>query len=508
MRKNRALAPQSDCSILAMDDDPIMTLSLQSYFQAAGYHVDVENDPVNAIQRVREGHYDILLLDFLMMPISGDQVVEQIRQFNDELYIILLTGHKSMAPPIKTIRELAIQGYYEKSDRFDQLELLVESCVKSIRQMRTIRSYQQGLDKILYVMPHIYKNTSPDSLTHAILTFFIDLSNTKDCFLALHTDLLQESEPIGPIHGAYQVAAMGQAAELFPLDELDQEYERQKDQTGVPRLLIPLSDRTNQQIGYLGAAYYQAPSKQQVSLLNLYGRQVAAAMGIAQLNSMLSRKNQELSLANQKLMNHHLEVIRLLRLTADARDIYTRGHSDRVSCYALRIAQAMGKPPAYCERVRVAGLFHDIGKIGISDEILLKPTKLTPEEYNIIKDHPAKGADMLASISDFQEIVPIVRAHHERWDGKGYPDGLAGAAIPEEARMIAIADSFDAMTSNRHYRKALPLDSAKQELEKGAGSQFDPNLVPIFLDILEHYDELEQELAWTYSEQVQGGTLS
>lgn len=156
MRKNRALAPQSDCSILAVDDDPIMTLSLQSYFQAAGYHVDVENDPVNAIQRVREGHYDILLLDFLMMPISGDQVVEQIRQFNDELYIILLTGHKSMAPPIKTIRELAIQGYYEKSDRFDQLELLVESCVKSIRQMRTIRSYQQGLDKILYVMPHIY----------------------------------------------------------------------------------------------------------------------------------------------------------------------------------------------------------------------------------------------------------------------------------------------------------------------------------------------------------------
>ena len=124
MRKNRQTA-QKQISILTLDDDPIITSTIQSYFQRSGYQVDVENDPGSAIERVRTNHYDIMLLDFLMTPICGDQVVEEIRKFNQELFIILLTGHKSMAPPIKTIRQLDIQGYYEKSDRFDQLELLV-----------------------------------------------------------------------------------------------------------------------------------------------------------------------------------------------------------------------------------------------------------------------------------------------------------------------------------------------------------------------------------------------
>ena len=120
MRKSKASASaKNSFSILTLDDDAIMTSTLQAYFQRSGYRVDTENDPYQAIERVREGKYDILLLDFLMTPICGDQVVEEIRKFNKELFIILLTGHKSMAPPIKTIRELDIQGYYEKSERFD-----------------------------------------------------------------------------------------------------------------------------------------------------------------------------------------------------------------------------------------------------------------------------------------------------------------------------------------------------------------------------------------------------
>ena len=124
MRKNKVVKQQTEFSILTLDDDEIMTATLQSYFQSSGYTVDIENDPYRAIERIRNHHYDILLLDFLMKPICGDVVVQKIREFNPDLYIILLTGHKSMAPPIQTIRELDIQGYYEKSDRFDQLELL------------------------------------------------------------------------------------------------------------------------------------------------------------------------------------------------------------------------------------------------------------------------------------------------------------------------------------------------------------------------------------------------
>ena len=144
MRKGK-VKKSNQFSILTVDDDAIMTSTLKSYFEHSGYIVETENNPSAAIERVRNGKFDILLLDFLMSPICGDKVVEEIRSFNKDIYIILLTGHKSMAPPIKTIREPDIQGYYEKSDRFDQLELLVESCTKSIMQMRTIRGYQDEL---------------------------------------------------------------------------------------------------------------------------------------------------------------------------------------------------------------------------------------------------------------------------------------------------------------------------------------------------------------------------
>ena len=170
MRKNRIgkQERQQQYTILALDDDRIMTETLQSYFENSGFRVDIENDPYAAIERVRRGQYDILLLDFLMDPICGDEVVAQIRAFNQELFIILLTGHKSMAPPIRTIRELDIQGYYEKSDRFDQLELLVESCVKSIDQMRTIRKYRDGLQDILDSTPLLYQLQPLSSLLQVL----------------------------------------------------------------------------------------------------------------------------------------------------------------------------------------------------------------------------------------------------------------------------------------------------------------------------------------------------
>ena len=169
MRKNRFVAAQNEISILVLDDDKMITLSLQAYFQASGYSVEIENDPNTAIERLKSKHFDILLLDYLMMPICGDEVVSRVRTFDKDLFIIMLTGHKSMVPPIRTIRELDIQGYYEKGNRFDQLELLVESCVKSIRQMRTIRSYRDGLDRIAETSPLIYRLQPLDKLLGTLI---------------------------------------------------------------------------------------------------------------------------------------------------------------------------------------------------------------------------------------------------------------------------------------------------------------------------------------------------
>ena len=328
MRRSKQIA--GNCiSILTLDDDPIITSTIQAYFQRSGYQVDIENNPYTAIQRVKNGNYDILLLDFLMSPICGDQVVEEIRKFNEDLYIILLTGHKSMAPPIKTIRQLDIQGYYEKDDKFDQLELLVESCVKSIRQMRQIREYQKELEKA------------------------------------------------------------------------------------------------------------------------------------------------------------YMQTIETLRYVVETRDKETKGHSERVSRLAAAIADEMGLPEKDVEKIRIAGLFHDIGKVGVPDAVLLKPGKLTKEEFEEIKKHSADGEKILASYAPFKEMLSIVRQHHERYNGSGYPDGLAGENISLGARITAVADCFDAMISNRVYRKGLGFEVTVEQIIEGKATQFDGEIVDALLKMIE-----------------------
>ena len=187
-----------------------------------------------------------------------------------------------------------------------------------------------------------------------------------------------------------------------------------------------------------------------------------------------------------------MESIQTLRYTVEAKDTYTRGHSDRVSEYSVLIGKYMNLPDEDLETLRIGGLFHDIGKIGIPDAILLKDSKLTDDEYSEIKNHPAIGKHILSNAKIFENIIPIVFHHHEKYDGNGYPEKLAGQNIPLYARIAAIADTFDAMTSKRSYRDALSLDIVKNELSRCSGTQFDPNILKVFLDILDnHYQEIQ-----------------
>ena len=292
-------------------------------------------NPLEAIERIKSEHFDMLILDFMMDPIHGDEVVEEIRKFNTELYILLLTGHKDLAPPLETIKRLDIQGYCEKSDKFDQLLLLIESGIKSIEQMKTIQK----------------------------------------------------------------------------------------------------------------------------------------------INEELRDKNDELEKA-------YLDTIGILRQTVEAKDPYTRGHSDRVSEFAVLIGTKMGLDEKTIHILKIGGLFHDIGKIGIPDSILLKESKLSDDEYSQIKNHPTIGAHILGNATVFQDIIPIVKYHHKRYDGRGYPSQLAGTDIPLIARITAVADAFDAMTSKRTYRDSLPIEKVKEEIERCSGTQFDPEIAKLFLGIL------------------------
>ena len=346
MRKglqNTGNSENNKYKIIAVDDEEGIVDSLSIFLKRSGYQFVGVTDPIEAIERVKNEHFDLMILDFIMTPIHGDQVVEEIRKFNKDLYILLLTGHKDLAPPLDTIRRLDIQGYCEKGDKFDQLLLLIESGIKSIAQMNQIKSI-----------------------------------------------------------------------------------------------------------------------------------------------------NNKLSDTYEKLEQAYLESIQTLRYTVEAKDKYTRGHSDRVSEYAVLLGKYLGLSDVDLDTLKVGGLFHDIGKIGVPDAIIQKEGKLDDNEYSQIKQHPNIGVHILSHAKIFQNILPIVEHHHERYDGNGYPSKLAGENIPYLARVTAVVDSFDAMNSKRAYRNSLPLDVIISEFEKCKGSQFDPKIADVFLDILRnHYDEIE-----------------
>ncbi len=344
MRKSISEQASNGYKIIVVDDESGILDSLSIFLKRSGYQYTGVTDPMEAIERVKNEHFDLMILDFIMTPIHGDQVVEEIRKFNKELYILLLTGHKDLAPPLETIKRLDIQGYCEKSDKFDQLILLVESGIKAIDQM-----------------------------------------------------------------------------------------------------------------------------------------------------NMIKKINNELRDTNEKLEKAYLESIQTLRYTVEAKDPYTRGHSDRVSEYSELIGKYLNLSEDDLHILKIGGLFHDIGKIGVPDNILLKTSKLTDDEYSEIKNHPSIGSHILSNASLFQDIIPVVKHHHERYDGHGYPGKSAGEDIPYLARITTVADSFDAMTSRRTYRDSMPIDVVKQEIEKNKGTQFDPNIADTFLDILNnHYDQNEE----------------
>ena len=185
---------------------------------------------------------------------------------------------------------------------------------------------------------------------------------------------------------------------------------------------------------------------------------------------------------NERLFLH---VVSSLASAIDAKDTYTNGHSGRVAQYSREIARRAGYEGNKLEDIYMMGLLHDVGKIGIPDAVINKPARLTDEEYDIIKTHPVMGARILGNIKEMPKLANGARWHHERFDGRGYPDRLSGEDIPEEARIIAVADAYDAMTSHRSYREPLPQGVVRAEIEKGRGTQFDSRFASIMLEMID-----------------------
>jgi len=211
---------------------------------------------------------------------------------------------------------------------------------------------------------------------------------------------------------------------------------------------------------------------------------VTGTAELADLSENFNRMSESIRDAIENLKraareNHELFInsIRALAAAIDAKDPYTRGHSERVARYASQVAREMGLTPEDVRRVRLSALLHDVGKIGIDDQILRKPTALTEEEFEIMKSHPTKGAAIMETIPQLRDVIPGMKHHHERWEGGGYPDGLQGEGIPLQARIVSVADTFDAMTTTRPYQRAMDIRFVFQRLRDLAGNRFDPSIV-------------------------------
>jgi putative nucleotidyltransferase with HDIG domain len=497
-RKNLGISSQY--KIIVVDDEAGILDSLSVILRRSGYDFTGITDPLEAIERIRQEHFDLLILDFLMQPLHGDKVVEKIREFNKELYILLLTGHKDLAPPLETIKALEIQGYCEKSDRFDQLLLLVESGIKSISQMRTIKQFRDGLNRILLAVPKIYQLQPIGNILEEILIEIMPLVNSRNAFILVDDTTVIDSgnKSIFRGIGKYKTEIEDFMEMLEP--ELMESIGYARTSKRVVKLkngvILPLINEFSNTIGVM---YVEGRNMNDgIKFLEIYSSQAASSLNNAFLHSLVNMKNEELNKTYDQLKVRYMDTIEALRLMVDAKDLYTRGHSDRVAYYAVEIGKSFGLSKGELELLRISGIFHDIGKIGTSDYILLKAGKLSSLEYNEIKKHPLKGAHILSAVSMFRDVVPLVKHHHERIDGKGYPDGLKGGEIPFLARIIAVADAFDAMISDRQYRKKLSLSEAKMQLIKGAGTQFDRDIVNKFISLLDDYGHMVSEAAATY----------
>lgn len=203
------------------------------------------------------------------------------------------------------------------------------------------------------------------------------------------------------------------------------------------------------------------------------------------LSDEVEKKTHELLIEHEKTERMSLQIVKTLSGAIDAKDTYTNGHSTRVAEYSREIAKRAGYAPKEQEDIYMMGLLHDVGKIGVPDAIINKPARLTDDEFDTIKNHPVMGARILKNITEFPKLATGARWHHERYDGTGYPDGLKGTDIPEEARIIAVADAYDAMTSRRSYRDILPQEKVRSEFVNGKEKQFDPRFADIMIEMMD-----------------------
>jgi putative nucleotidyltransferase with HDIG domain len=475
--------------ILVVDDEKVIRSILSDFLSSEGCVVKAVEDGVSALEELEAHPYDLMITDLMMPQMGGIDLLVELRKRKFDLITIIMTGFGTVETAIQAMKQGAYD-YILKPFKMDELLQIIK------RAMEKQRLEQENV-KLKEVMS-LYKvseaMTSSLSLDHILQLI---LETTKSELEADAVSLILEEERDFPdlptVNITHTLCNAEDRAEL--LGELDFDnllswlasnpfliisgakgkkfFRTYPSRKGLSSLLAVSLKVRDKIVGVINAFSYKRNfryTEGQAKLLIILASRAAQAIENARLFENLQRTFRE--------------TIQGLVSTLEAKDKYTSGHSRRVTELAVLIARELKLSPADLEKIEWAGLLHDIGKIGIKLEALNKPEKITREEHEMFKDHCVMGKQILESIHFLRDIVPLVYYHHEWYDGAGYPEGIKGKNIPLGARILAVADSYDAMTSDRPYRKAMSQAKAVKELQRFSGTQFDPQIVDVFIRLL------------------------
>jgi response regulator RpfG family c-di-GMP phosphodiesterase len=506
-----ATAPQTTAAaetveaprILVVDDEKVIREILAEFLTLEGYTVSTVEDGEKALTELRIKPFDLVITDLKMPRLSGLQLLERIGEEAINVLTVIMTGFGTVETAIEAMKKGAYDYILKPFKVEEVIHVVQRGLYRQQLQAENIR-LREALT-IYRVSEAIALAKEIDHVLDVILKAAIDEAKADIATLHLRH----------PTTGAYEerVKAVGrdvQAPTSLPTPHFDA-LSLQFDQ-GTP--VVAHGNKaarffTEARVSDDLASYVAVPLQvagSVVGALNVFSftpgkkfdeghrkmlavlaSRAATAIDNARLYDDLRRSNDDLRTANQSLEEMFQHTVSGFAQAIEESDLYTRGHSERVATYSEIIARGLTLPDDEVRRVVQAGLMHDIGKIGVRYDMLNKPGKLTMEEVRVFRQHPEKGKRILDPVPCLHGLIDGCWCHHEWYDGGGYPRGLAGQSIPLVGRIVAIADAYDAMTSDRAYRRALAHEVAVGEIERCAGTQFDPELSEAFLKLIEAF---------------------
>lgn len=487
--------------ILVVDDEKVIREILAEFLTLEGYQVSSVEDGQRAIEELRLRPYDLVISDLKMPRISGLQLLEKLAEENINVLTVIMTGFGTVETAIEAMKRGAYD-YILKPFKVEEVIHVVQRGLYRqqlqaenirLREALTIYQVSEALATSLdldHILDTILKAALAETDADAATLHLRDPRTGKyEERVKLVSPTSSPSIPIPTFELLIERFDRGQPV-VSHGDSASRFFAGANRPGGAELqsfLSVPLQVGAAV-IGVLNTYSFTRGKKFDEGhrkMLTVLGSRAAGAIDNARLYDDLRMRNDELRAANETLEQTFQSTVAGFAQALEETDLYTRGHSERVARYAEIIARGLTLPEGEVRRTVEAGVMHDIGKLGVRYDMLNKPGKLTPDEVRVFRQHPEKGKRILDPVPCLHGLIDGCWCHHEWWDGGGYPRGLSGHNIPLVGRIVAIADAYDAMTSDRAYRRALPHEVAVGEIDRCAGTQFDPELADLFVKMIE-----------------------